>query len=287
MTAAAPVFRPRLPAHLKRSVPSGPTLEALRDALRGERLPTVCEEARCPNRTECWSRGALSFQILGAVCTRRCGFCAETTGRPGAVDPEEPARLAAAARRLGLRHVVVTSPARDDLEDQGAGQFAACVEALRRELPGAAVEVLVPDFQGRTDLLEKVFRVRPDVFNHNLETVRRLTPRVRGRATYERSLSVLAAAASAGLSAKSGLMVGLGETAEELDGALRDLSAAGVRSITIGQYLPPSAAHWPLHRYYELAEFDALRAKASALFPRAQVGPWVRSSYHAEEGAIP
>lgn len=277
------LFRPRLPAHLKRPVPSGETYERLQDARRESELPTVCEEARCPNRTECWNRGTLTFQILGAVCTRRCAFCAETTGRPGAVDPREPFKLVEAARRLSLRHVVITSPARDDLDDQGAGQFVSCVEALRRDLPAVTVEVLVPDFQGRGDLLERVFRSRPDVFNHNLETVRRLTPRVRARATYDRTLSVLAAAAAAGLHAKSGLMVGLGETAEELAAAFRDLSAAGVRSLTVGQYLPPSPAHFPLDRFYSLAEFEELKRRAAPLFEKAMVGPLVRSSYHADD----
>ena len=280
----APVlFRPRLPAHLKRSVPSGETYDRLQAALRASELPTVCEEARCPNRTECWARGTLTFQILGAVCTRRCAFCAETTGRPGAVDPREPAKLVEAARRLALRHVVITSPARDDLDDQGAGHFVACVEALRRDLPAVTVEVLVPDFQGRVDLLERVFRSRPDVFNHNLETVRRLTPRVRARATYDRTLSVLAAAAGAGLHVKSGLMVGLGETSEELDEAFRDLSGAGVRSLTVGQYLPPSSDHHPVDRFYSLPEFEELRRRAAPLFEKAMVGPLVRSSYHADD----
>ncbi|MBL0349179.1 MAG: lipoyl synthase [Elusimicrobia bacterium] len=276
-------FRPRLPAFLKRTVPAGATYERLQDARRESELPTVCEEARCPNRTECWTRGTLTFQILGAVCTRRCAFCAETTGRPGAVDPREPAKLVEAARRLSLRHVVITSPARDDLDDQGAGQFAACVEALRRDLPAVTVEVLVPDFQGRADLLERVFRTRPDVFNHNLETVRRLTPRVRARATYDRTLSVLAAAVRAGLHAKSGVMVGLGETREELGEAFRDLSAAGVRSLTVGQYLPPSPAHFPVDRFYSLNEFEDLKRRATPLFEKAMVGPLVRSSYHADD----
>jgi lipoyl synthase len=274
-------WRPRLPDHLKRPVPSGAAFFGVRGALAGSGLATVCEEALCPNRTECWARGTLTFQILGRVCTRRCGFCGETTGRPSPPDGTEPRRLAEAAVRLGLKHVVVTSPARDDMPDQGAGQFAACLRELRARAPGVTVEVLTPDFQGRADLLEMVFLMKPDVFNHNIETVRRLTPRVRGRATYDRSLAVLSKAAAAGLRAKSGLMVGLGETREELSRAFRDLREAGVTFVTVGQYLPPSAEHLPVERFYSPEEFAALRREAGALFERAQVGPLVRSSYHA------
>jgi lipoyl synthase len=276
-------WRPRLPAHLKQRVPDGPALAAVQAELARHALPTVCEEAKCPNRTDCWARGTLTFQILGSVCTRRCGFCAETTGRPGVVDAAEPEKLVAAARALGLKHVVITSPARDDLRDQGAGQFAAAVRALRAALPAVTVEVLTPDFQGRPDLLNIVFDARPDVFNHNLETVRRLTPSVRGRATYDRSLAVLEAAARAGLAAKSGLMAGLGETEEELLQAFRDLADRGVSHLTLGQYLPPSPRHLPVARFYSLEEFERLRQAAGNYFKKAMVGPLVRSSYHADE----
>jgi lipoic acid synthetase len=255
----------------------------LKETVKDLSLHSVCEEALCPNRTECWSAGTLTFQILGSVCTRRCSFCAETTGKPSAWDPQEPVRLAEAVVRLGLKHVVVTSPARDDLPDQGAGAFAACVRALRGAAPGVTVELLTPDFQGRPDLLKTVFDAAPDVFNHNIETVRRLTPRVRGRATYDGSLAVLAAASEAGQSAKSGLMVGLGETREELSEAFRDLRARGVRRVTVGQYLPPSPAHHPIARYYSPREFDDLRREAESLFSKALVAPLVRSSYHAGE----
>lgn len=276
-------WRPRLPDHLKRPVPSGDVFSRLKEELARGGFPTVCEEALCPNRTDCWARGTLTFQILGAICTRRCSFCAEATGKPLAADPAEPERLAAAAVRLKLRHVVVTAPARDDLPDQGAGQFAACVRALRRSAPGATVETLIPDFQGRPDLLEILFRERPDVLNHNLETVRRLTPRVRSRATYDRSLDVLAAAAAAGLAAKSGVMVGLGETRAELSEAFRDLKSRGVTHLTVGQYLPPSPKHHPVERFYALSEFDDIRREAQGLFDRVMAGPLVRSSYHADE----
>jgi lipoic acid synthetase len=276
-------WRPRLPPHLKQRVPAGESLAAVQEELKRHALPTVCEEAKCPNRTDCWARGTLTFQILGSVCTRRCGFCAETTGRPGAADASEPEKLAAAAVALKLKHVVITSPARDDMEDQGAGQFAASIRALRARLPEVTVEVLTPDFQGRPDLLKIVFDARPDVFNHNLETVRRLTPAVRGRATYDRSLFVLESAARAGLAAKSGLMVGLGETKEELLQAFADLSSRGVTFLTVGQYLPPSPIHHPVSRYYGLDEFDALKEAAAPLFKKAMIGPLVRSSYHADE----
>jgi lipoic acid synthetase len=199
------------------------------------------------------------------------------------VDVSEPERLAETVLNLQLKHVVITSPARDDLPDQGAGQFAVSINALRQKAPGVTVEVLTPDFQGRPDLLNIVFQARPDVFNHNLETVRRLTPRVRARATYDRSLVVLESASRAGLVTKSGLMVGLGETEDELSEAFQDLHGRGVSYLTVGQYLPPSANHIPLQRFYTLAEFDKLRDQSRPLFRRVSVGPLVRSSYHAEE----
>lgn len=284
MSATLSAWRPRLPAFMKGAVPAGERLFRVRDVLQGTALPTVCEEALCPNRTDCWARGTLAFQILGSICTRRCSFCAETTGRPGAVDDTEPEKLVEAARKLKLKHVVITSPARDDLDDQGARQFASCVRALRAALPGITIETLTPDFQGREDLLNIVFSAKPDIFNHNIETVRRLTPLVRARATYDRSLEVLGRAALAGLSTKSGFMVGLGETWEELETAMGDLVAAGVKALTVGQYLPPTPAHYAVNRFYSLEEFGRLRAFAHPLFKRVQVGPLVRSSYHAEEG---
>ncbi|TXH24473.1 MAG: lipoyl synthase [Elusimicrobia bacterium] len=276
-------WRPRLPRHLTRAVPEGEALSAVQRALADAAFPTVCREARCPNRTDCWARGTLAFQILGDVCTRRCAFCAEKTGRPGAVDPAEPAKLLRAVQKLSLKHVVITSPARDDLDDQGAGQFAACVDALRDGAPGVTVEVLTPDFQGRRDLLERVFRSAPEVFNHNVETVERLSPRVRARATHRGSLAVLAAAAAAGLRVKSGLMVGLGETEGELIATFAQLRDAGVRMLTVGQYLPPGPAFFPVDRFYTPDEFRALGRRAKDYFENVSVGPLVRSSYHADE----
>jgi lipoic acid synthetase len=199
------------------------------------------------------------------------------------VDPAEPAKLLRAVQKLSLKHVVITSPARDDLDDQGAGQFAACVDALRAGAPGVTVEVLTPDFQGRADLLERVFRSAPDVFNHNVETVERLSPRVRARATHPRSLGVLAAAARAGLRVKSGLMVGLGETEDELMALFGQLRGAGVRLLTVGQYLPPGPDFYPVDRFYTPDEFRALGRRAKEFFENVSVGPLVRSSYHADE----
>ena len=280
-------FRPRLPDYLKQSVPKGAAFHGVQSAIRDLKLNTVCEEAKCPNRTHCYERGTLTFQILGDVCTRACGFCAETFGRPAqGADPLEPRRLVEAARRLGLRHVVITSPARDDMPDDGAGQFAAVVRAFRKDLPDVTVEVLTPDFQGKPESLAAVFEARPDIFNHNIETVRRLTPRVRNRATYDRSLAVLRSAFKAGLTAKSGIMVGHGETREELLQAFQDLRDNGCSMVTIGQYLPPSGRHLPVVRFYRPEEFDSLRDEALQYgFVDAAAGPLVRSSYHADVSA--
>jgi lipoic acid synthetase len=283
MSTSTITWRPRLPSHLKRPVPQGDHFFQIKEELARTALPTVCEEALCPNRNECWSRGTLTFQILGSICTRRCSFCAETTGRPNAVVADEPEKLLEASLRLKLKHVVITSPARDDLQDQGAGQFAACIKILHEKAPGLTVEVLTPDFQGRPDLLKTVFDARPDIFNHNVETIRRLTPKVRARATYERSLEVLKAANDAGLTAKSGLMIGLGETTDELMETFSDMKAHGVKLLTVGQYLPPSADHFPVQKFYTPDEFAELNRLAKPLFEQAMIGPLVRSSYHADE----
>ena len=278
-------FRPRLPDYLKQSVPNGRAFSNVMDSIREFKLNTVCEEAKCPNRTHCYSRGTLTFQILGSICTRACGFCAETFGHPTeGADPLEPARVVEAARRLSLRHVVITSPARDDMDDDGAGQFAAVVERFRSELPSVTVEILTPDFRGRQECLDVVFASRPHVFNHNIETVRRLTPRVRNRATYDRTLEVLSKASAAGLTAKSGVMVGHGETRDELLETFSDVRSTGARLLTIGQYLPPSPRHLPVDRYYTPEEFDDLRREALQCgFLDVAAGPLVRSSYHADE----
>jgi lipoyl synthase len=280
-------FRPRLPDFLKQDVPSGAAFQAVQTSIQEFKLNTVCEEAKCPNRTHCYARGTLTFQILGDTCTRSCGFCAEKFGTPAkGPDASEPERLIQAARRLGLRHVVITSPARDDLRDQGSQQFADVVNAFHRELPHVTVEILTPDFQADPACLNTVFASRPHIFNHNIETVRRLTPKVRSKATYDRTLAVLKTAKEAGLTTKSGIMVGHGETGPELSETFRDLRSAGCDMLTLGQYLPPSVRHLPVDRFYTPAEFDSLRLEAlQSGFLDVAAGPLVRSSFHADEAA--
>lgn len=249
------------------------------------RLSTVCVEARCPNLTECWSRGTATFMILGDRCTRRCGFCAVNTARPEPPEPDEPQRLAEAAAGLNLRHVVVTSVARDDLEDEGAAHFAACIRAIRMRLPQATIEVLVPDFHGRRESIRTVCEARPEVFNHNIETVARLQKGVRPAARYQRSLDVLRIAKELDprVVSKSGLMLGLGETREELIGTFRDLRSAGCDLLTVGQYLRPGKGCVEVVRYYTPQEFEELGELALELgFAAVASGPFVRSSYFAE-----
>jgi len=256
-----------------------------RRLLNGLRLHTVCVEARCPNLTECWSRGTATFMILGDVCTRRCHFCAVTTGKPLPPDEDEPQRLAEAAAHLKLRHVVITSVTRDDLPDEGAGQFARCIRACRLKLSGATIEVLVPDFHARAELIGTVCDARPEVYNHNLETVARLQPAVRPQASYQRSLDVLRAVKGIDpqITTKSGVMVGLGETKDELVQAMRDLRAVDCDLLTIGQYLRPGNEQMPVQKYYRPEEFDELANIAKELgFAGVASGPFVRSSYHAE-----
>ncbi|MGD9782580.1 MAG: lipoyl synthase [Kiritimatiellia bacterium] len=278
-------MRPRLPSWFRRPLPPGAEGGRVKRLLGHLDLHTVCEEAKCPNRSACWHDSAAAFLILGDACTRDCRFCAiPHDAHPAPPDPGEPARLAEAAAAMGLRHVVVTSVTRDDLPDGGAAHFAATIREIRARLPGATVEVLVPDFQGDFDALELVLAARPDIFNHNLETVERLQPSVRPQADYRRSLAVLRHASQAGARTKSGLMLGLGETAAELSASLRDLRDAGVSLLTLGQYLAPSAAHWPVERFVPPAEFDRWRDEALALgFASVSSAPHVRSSYHAEE----
>ncbi|HSE63493.1 MAG TPA: lipoyl synthase [Thermoanaerobaculia bacterium] len=263
--------------------------EDVRAMMRRLSLVTVCEEARCPNIHECWARErTATFMLMGDVCTRTCGFCAVAQGRPGALDPDEPDRVAEAVAELGLSHAVVTSVNRDDLPDGGAAHFAATIRAIRRRVPGCSVEVLIPDFCGNWDALDVVLREVPEILNHNLESVARLYRRVRPQARYERSLELLARAdrhrreAGTPMKTKSGVMVGLGETLEELSGALRDLRSAGCDLATIGQYLQAHAHRLPVERYYSPREFEMLRAEGESLgFRRVESGPLVRSSYHA------
>jgi lipoic acid synthetase len=272
------------PAWIRARAPQGPGYERLKALVDGLELHTVCEEARCPNLGECWSRGTATFMILGDVCTRACGFCAVKTGLPGAPpDTDEPRRVAFAVARMGLRHAVVTSVNRDDQKDGGAGIFAATIAAIRERVPGCAVEVLIPDFKGRWDALQVVLDARPDVLNHNVETVPSLYRTVRAGAGFQRSLELLRRSREQGLLTKSGIMVGLGEDAEELRDTIVAIRSAGTQILTIGQYLRPSAQHLPVLRYYTPHEFDELRTFALGLgYSHVESGPLVRSSYHAE-----
>ncbi len=279
--------RPRLPEWLRLRLPVSGTYSQTRSLLDGLRLHTVCESAQCPNHWECWSKGTATFMIAGDRCTRACGFCAVTTARPLPLDPDEPARVAEAVRRMNLRHVVITSVARDDLPDGGAGHFRQTVDAVRQARPGIVIEILVPDFQDRDAAIETALASSPDIFNHNVETVRRLTPAVRSRATYDRSLSVLRKVRQKrgeAIWTKSGLMLGLGEREEEVTEAMQDLRAVGCDLLTLGQYLQPTLKHLPVVEFVPPARFAAYRAEARRLgFRHVASGPMVRSSYHAEE----
>jgi lipoyl synthase len=275
----------RLPDWLRRDLPRGNENFFTHSLLRELRLETVCENARCPNRPECYSRRTATFMILGNVCTRPCGFCSVAKGVPEPLEDDEPERVAEAAHRLGLRHVVITSVTRDDLPDGGADHFYRCVVAVRART-GAAVEVLTPDFLGDWAAVDRVLEARPDVFNHNTETVPRFYKKVRGRADYRRSLDLLGHVKrrSPQTVTKSGLMLGLGETAEELLDVLADLRSVGCDMLTLGQYLAPTLKHVPVARFVPPAEFDALAVLARSLgFRHVASGPFVRSSYHAGE----
>jgi len=276
----------RLPEWARKGSPLAPGARALRVLLREEKLSTVCEEARCPNLGECFSRGTATFMLLGDRCTRRCGYCSVTTARPLPPDPGEPARVAEAAARLRLRYVVLTAVARDDLEDGGASHFAKTVRAVRGRLPGARVEVLTPDFKGDPEALATVLAAEPEVFNHNIETVPRLFPRLRAQGDYRLSLDLLAEARRIRPAqvTKSGLMVGLGETDAEVDAVLEDLRSVDVSIVTIGQYLRPSRDHAPVDRYLAPEGFRRLADRARALgFPTVYSGVFVRSSFNAED----
>ena len=279
---------PKRPDWLKVRAPGGKNYNELQMLMRDLALHTVCEEARCPNIGECWGHRTATFMILGDTCTRACGFCAVKTGRPGALDWGEPERVARAVQTMGLKHVVVTSVNRDDQPDGGSLIFAATIRKIRAYVPGCTVEVLTPDFEGVRSSLENVLRARPDVFNHNVETVERLTKAVRRRARYRRSLEVLRMAKEIvpGLCTKSGIMVGLGEMRAEITQTMQDLRACDVDILTIGQYLRPTPQHLDIVRYYHPDEFADLKAEGLALgFKHVESGPLVRSSYHAHEHA--
>ncbi len=280
--AAAPE---RKPGWLKVKAPGGPTYMRLKALMRAQNLHTVCEEAHCPNIGECWEDGTATFMILGDVCTRNCGYCAIAHGKPVWEDREEPERVGRSVATLALDHVVITSVDRDDLADGGAAHFAATIRAIRRERPGCQVEVLIPDFQGSASALQTVIDARPDILNHNTETVPRLYQVARPGGRYRRTLELFrrARATDAGLLTKSGIIVGLGEERDELVATMRDLREVDVRILTLGQYLRPSPQHLPVARYYHPDEFAELAEIGRGLgFAHVEAGPLVRSSYHAK-----
>ncbi|GGH84362.1 lipoic acid synthetase [Pullulanibacillus pueri] len=277
----------RKPEWLKIKLNTNKSYKSLKKMMRDNRLHTVCEEAKCPNIHECWaSRKTATFMILGNICTRGCRFCAVQTGRPTELDLQEPERVAASVETMGLRHVVVTAVARDDLQDGGAGVFAETIRAIRRRVPNCTVEVLPSDMKGDYESLRTLMDAKPDIFNHNIETVRRLTKRVRARATYDRSLELLKRVKeiSPDLPTKSSMMLGLGETKEEVLEAMDDLLAHNVDILTLGQYLQPTKKHLNVERYVHPDEFDEFKKIALEKgFKHCESGPLVRSSYHADE----
>ena len=283
--------RPRLPDWLRIALPTSDTFAHTRNLLDELKLHTVCESAKCPNHWECWSKGTATFMIAGDRCTRACGFCAVSTAKPLALEADEPARVAEATRRMKLKHVVITAVARDDLKDGGAEHFRQTIEKVRELNPGIVIEVLVPDFLDNDVAIENVLAANPHIYNHNLETVRRLTPSVRHRATYDRSLSVLTKVKHKRgdtIYTKSGIMLGLGETEEELLQALRDLRASNCDILTLGQYLQPSLKHLPVIEFVSPEKFAEYKAVAEELgFVHVASGPMVRSSYHADEFTLP
>jgi lipoyl synthase len=278
--------RRRLPPWFKVKMQSGPRLNRLRAMVTELKLHTVCEEARCPNIWDCWNRGTATFMILGDICTRSCGFCAVKTGRPNELDEQEPERVAEAIAKLGLRHAVITSVNRDELSDGGAGIFAETVRKTR-EASACTIEVLIPDFKGNHSAQDKVFAARPDILNHNTETVPRLYRSVRPQGKYDWTLELLSRAKAAGLMTKTGLMLGLGEMMEEVRAVMQDLVAIRCDILTLGQYLQPTEDHLPVVRFYHPDEFDRLKMEGEAMGIRhVESGPLVRSSYHAEEQVI-
>jgi len=280
----APSWRPALPRWLKRPLPLAGGIGSTRDLIADLNLETICESGKCPNRTECWSRKTATFMVLGETCTRPCGFCAVKRGKPEEVAADEPDRLAEAAARMGRRHVVITSVTRDDLPDGGAAHVAATIAAIRAASPDTRVEVLISDLRGDPDALGVILAARPDVLNHNLETVARLQRAVRPSAGYARSLALLARSAAAGIVTKSGIMVGLGETLDEVRAAMHDLRGVRCDILTLGQYLQPTLKHLPVIEFVPPAVFESLRVEALALgFTHVASGPLVRSSYHADE----
>jgi len=283
--------RPRLPEWLRITLPTSDSFARTRGLLDDLKLHTVCESAQCPNHWECWEKGTATFMIAGDRCTRACGFCAVSTAKPLALETDEPLRVAEATRRMKLKHVVITAVARDDLKDGGAEHFRQTIEAVRELNPEIVIEVLVPDFNESDASIENVLAANPHIFNHNLETVRRLTPEVRHRATYDRSLGVLAkvkAKRGDTIYTKSGIMLGLGEREEEILTAMQDLRAAKCDILTLGQYLQPSLKHLPVIEFVPPEKFAEYKVRAEEMgFVHVASGPMVRSSYHADEFTLP
>jgi len=286
VSAPAPLVPGAIPPWIRTRVVEGENFKELKQLVQARRLHTVCEEAKCPNIFDCWSRRTATFMILGDVCTRACRFCAVTSGRPAELDIGEPLRVAESVAQLGLRHAVITSVDRDDLADGGSGIFARTIKAIRRRSPATTIEVLTPDFQGDLAAVQTVVEARPDIFNHNTETVPRLYARIRPKAVYANSLALLrhVKRLAPQMVTKSGLMVGLGETEDELLDVFRNMRAHDIDVLTVGQYLRPSKKHAEVARYYRPEEFAQLKQQAIEMgFAHVEAGPMVRSSYHADE----
>ncbi|SFD72584.1 lipoyl synthase [Thermophagus xiamenensis] len=276
--------RKRKPAWLKIQLPSTADYNWMNKTIRDHKLHTICTSGKCPNAAECWSNGTATFMILGDICTRACKFCNVKTGKPDAVDFKEPLRIARSIKIMKLKHAVITSVDRDDLEDGGASVWAETIRMVKELNPGITQEVLIPDFNGLKHLIQKVIDAGPEVISHNLETVRRLTPQIRSKAKYDLSLKVLQYISSSGVVSKSGIMVGLGETPEEVFETMDDLRAVGVKVLTIGQYLQPTPKHWPVYEYVTPGQFEIYRKEGLKRgFKYVESGPLVRSSYHAEK----
>ena len=276
-------LKARKPSWLRVKLPIGEEYRKVRNLVSENKLHTICESGNCPNMGECWGAGTATFMILGNVCTRSCGFCAVSTGRPSAVDMQEPKRVAESIRLMKVKHCVITSVDRDDLKDGGAGVWVETIRAIREASPGTTMETLIPDFQGNMDQLQMIINERPEVISHNLETVRRMTRQVRIQAKYDRSLEVLKKISDSGVHAKSGIMLGLGETKEEVLDSMNDLRQSGVVIVTLGQYLQPTREHLPVAEYIHPDVFAELKVAGMQMgFRYVESGPLVRSSYHAE-----
>jgi lipoic acid synthetase len=281
------IKRRQKPDWLKIKVPKGKEYIGVRDVIDRNKLHTICSSGQCPNKEDCWGRGTATFMILGNICTRSCKFCSVPTGRPLPADLEEPARIAESVRKMNLKHCVITSVDRDDMEDGGALIWAETIRAVKEMNPGTTIETLVPDFRGRKELLKIVIEAHPEVISHNVETVRRLTPQVRSAAIYARSLEVVGWVAESGIRSKSGIMLGLGETEEEVIQVMDDLRNVGCEVMTIGQYLQPTRNHLPVLEYIRPEQFEKYRQIGIELgFRHVESGPLVRSSYHAEKHVL-